>query len=199
MRRYWRWPSSKRARDGRAHVSTRANSDVGWLHLQLREPIEAARACERTLAIDASSLEAQGCLERAHVQRGSVDMALEARRRPFHNRVGSFQPKGRTPKTPCARSGAGDCSNSSRLLRLDGSAHTRWPAFARRWAIPTKRSKTSRRRTTIVGMMVFLRRDPVMDTVRQPRASRRSSVAWRSTSNRTEAFSTGCRVLLTNF
>jgi TolB-like protein/DNA-binding winged helix-turn-helix (wHTH) protein len=59
-------------------LSTRANADIGWLHLHLRQPAEAARACQHILAIYPDALEAQACLERAFVQRGLYDDAVRA-------------------------------------------------------------------------------------------------------------------------
>ena len=61
-------------------VSPRASNDIGWLYLHIRQPSEAARACRQTLAFDSDSIEAQQCLERAHLQRGEVTEALTAAR-----------------------------------------------------------------------------------------------------------------------
>ena len=59
-------------------LSPRANTDIGWLYLHLRQPTEAARACQHTLAIQPDALEPQACLERAYIQRGLYDEALRA-------------------------------------------------------------------------------------------------------------------------
>lgn len=61
-------------------LSVRANNDIGWLHLFLRRPADAARACQHTVAIQPEALEAQACLERAYAQRGLFDAALQAAR-----------------------------------------------------------------------------------------------------------------------
>jgi DNA-binding winged helix-turn-helix (wHTH) protein/TolB-like protein/Flp pilus assembly protein TadD len=148
-------------------VSTRANADVGWLHLQLREPIEAARAGERTLAIDASSLEAQGCLERAHVQRGSVDMALEAAKATLPQSSGFIPVKGEN-----AQEGLRAIWRW-RLQHLDQAAQTRWISPYTVAGLRASLGDTDKAIEDLeaayddrVGMMVFLRRDPVMDPVR---------------------------------
>jgi TolB-like protein len=59
-------------------VSPRASNDIGWLYLHIRQPSEAARACRQTLSFDPDSVEAQQCLERAHLQRGELTEALSA-------------------------------------------------------------------------------------------------------------------------
>jgi TolB-like protein/DNA-binding winged helix-turn-helix (wHTH) protein/Tfp pilus assembly protein PilF len=59
-------------------MSPRASTDTGWLFLQIRQPSEALRACRQTLAIDPGSIEAQHCLERAHLQRGEFTEAMAA-------------------------------------------------------------------------------------------------------------------------
>ncbi len=61
-------------------LSPRASNDIGWLYLHIRQPLEAARACRNTLAIHPDSVEAQQCLERAHLQRGALTEALTAAR-----------------------------------------------------------------------------------------------------------------------
>jgi DNA-binding winged helix-turn-helix (wHTH) protein/TolB-like protein len=149
-------------------VSTRANTDVGWLHLQLRDPIEAARACERTLAIDASSLEPQGCLERAHVQRGSVGMALEAAKATLPPSSAFSPPKGEN---------AEDALRAIwrwRLQQLEQAAQTRWISPYTLAGLRVSLGDTKEAIEDLEaayddrdGMMVFLRRDPVMDPIRQ--------------------------------
>jgi TolB-like protein/DNA-binding winged helix-turn-helix (wHTH) protein len=59
-------------------LSIRANADIGWLYLHLRQPAEAARACQHILALQPEALEAQACLERAYVLRGLYDDAVRA-------------------------------------------------------------------------------------------------------------------------
>src|SRR5262249_30266204 len=59
-------------------LSVRANNDIGWLFLHLRRPEDAARACQRTLAMQPGALEPQACLERSYADRGLYDAALQA-------------------------------------------------------------------------------------------------------------------------
>ena len=61
-------------------VSPRASSDSGWLYLHIRRPADAVRACRQTLVLEPESVEAQQCLERAHLQRGEITEALAAAR-----------------------------------------------------------------------------------------------------------------------
>jgi DNA-binding winged helix-turn-helix (wHTH) protein/TolB-like protein len=149
-------------------VSTRANSVVGWLHLQLREPVEAARACERTLAIDASSLEAQACLERAHVQRGSVDMALAAAKATLPQSGGFIPANGESAQDALRRIWRW------RLQQLEQAAQTRWISPYTLAGLRASLGDTDKAIEDLeaayddrVGMVVFLRRDPVMDPIRQ--------------------------------
>ena len=102
-------------------LSTRANTDIGWLYLQLRQPAEATRACQHTLAIQPGALEAQACLERAYLQRGMYDAALRAAEATL-------------PATGCgpAARGAGTSRDRLRafwrwrLERLEEMARSRW-------------------------------------------------------------------------
>jgi len=59
-------------------LSAHANTDIGWLYLHLRQPTEAARACQHTLAIQPNAFEPQACLERAYIQLDLYDEALRA-------------------------------------------------------------------------------------------------------------------------
>jgi TolB-like protein/DNA-binding winged helix-turn-helix (wHTH) protein/Tfp pilus assembly protein PilF len=61
-------------------LSPRASNDIGWLYLHIRQPSEAARACRHTLSFEPDSVDAQQCLERAHLQRGELTEALSAAR-----------------------------------------------------------------------------------------------------------------------
>ncbi len=155
-------------------LSVRANTDIGWLHLHLGRPAEAARACQYTLAIQPGSLEAQACLERAFVGRGLFAEALEAARTTL--------PRDAAIGTAGDGGGADPASELRRvwqwrLARLEQASRTRWispyqiavyqlmldqpePALARLEEAYEKR----------VGMMVFLATDRAMDPVRaQPR------------------------------
>ena len=103
-------------------LSARANNDIGWLYLHLRQPAEAMRACQHTLAIHPDSLEAQACLERAYTQRGMYDAALRAARATLPADVA----------LPASRHGAADAESTlkalwrSRLERLELAAKSRW-------------------------------------------------------------------------
>jgi TolB-like protein/DNA-binding winged helix-turn-helix (wHTH) protein/Tfp pilus assembly protein PilF len=150
-------------------LSTRANNDIGWLHLQLRQPADAARACEHTLAMDGSSLEAQACLERAYAGRQLYDAALAA---------------ARTATPPDATfSGARHSTTAAdtlrqlwrwRLDRLQHASESRWInpyTLAVQYALV---GDTARALDALesayderVGMLVFLKRDPAFDTLRQ--------------------------------
>jgi TolB-like protein len=81
-------------------LSPRASNDVGWLYLQIRQPSEAARACEHTLGIDPDSIEAQQCLERAHLQRGRHADALAAARAALERARGPVPAVLETETTP---------------------------------------------------------------------------------------------------
>jgi tetratricopeptide (TPR) repeat protein len=77
-------------------VSPRASNDIGWLHLQIRQPSEAIRACRHTLALHPGSIEAQQCIERAHLQRGEFAEAVAAARAAA-SRAGAPLPAGLEP------------------------------------------------------------------------------------------------------
>jgi TolB-like protein/DNA-binding winged helix-turn-helix (wHTH) protein len=150
-------------------LSTRAHNDVGWLHLQLRQPADAARACEQTLAIDPSSLEAQACLERAYVGRQLFDAALAAARSA-------------TPPDPAFASPphAGTPAETLQQLwrwrvdRLEETSRTRWVSpytLAVHYALVGNKAKALGALEAAyderAGMMVFLPRDPAFDSLRQ--------------------------------
>jgi tetratricopeptide (TPR) repeat protein len=175
----WSLVALGRANEALAHItaardldplSSRANTDIGWLHLHLRRPEAAARACEHTLALEPASLEAQACLERAYAQRGRFAEALEAARAAL--------PAG-TPILGEAGQDVADAADALRrvwrwrLSRLQLASVTRWispyqmaihhlmlgdhePALARLEEAYEKR----------VGMMAFLATDPAWDPVR---------------------------------
>jgi TolB-like protein/tetratricopeptide (TPR) repeat protein len=152
-------------------LSTRASTDVGWLHLQLRQPEEAARACHQTLAIDGESLEAQACLERAYVARRLYDAALHAARTA-------------TPPTASAPGVSSRASTDAtaelqrlwkwRVERLEQAARSRWVSpytLATHYALIGETGKAidalEAAYASRAGMMVFLARDPAMDPLRQ--------------------------------
>ncbi len=153
-------------------LSTRASNDVGWLHLHLRQPEEAARACHQTLAVDGESLEAQACLERAYVARRLYDAALHAARTA-------------TPPGAARASGTSPVSASDsvaelqrlwrwRVERLEQAARTRWVSpytLAVHYVLIGETGKALDALETAyasrAGMMVFLARDPAMDALRR--------------------------------
>jgi tetratricopeptide (TPR) repeat protein len=146
-------------------ISTRANNDVGWLHLFVRQPENAARACEHTLAIDPRSLEAQACLERAYAQQQQFDAALHAARATLSGRE----------DTPPIGQGADGLREiwQWRLRQLERAAETRWInpyTLAVHYALvgDSERAIAALERAydARVGMLTFLARDPAMDSLR---------------------------------
>jgi DNA-binding winged helix-turn-helix (wHTH) protein/TolB-like protein/Tfp pilus assembly protein PilF len=149
-------------------LSARANSDIGWLYLQLRRPIDAQRACEQTLAVDATALEPQACLERAYTQRGLWDAALTAARL-------TSPPDAWPTIAPAGR--AADAAMRAlwqwRLERLEQAARTRWISpytLAVQQVLVGNTSAAldalERAVADRAGMLVFLDRDPALDPLR---------------------------------
>lgn len=147
-------------------LSVRANNDIGWLFLHLRQPTEATRACQHTLAIQPESLEAQACLERAFLQRGLYDEALGAAQASL-------------PKDAelIAATDGGDSRDRMQAIwrwRLEKMQE------ASRWVSPyalaqqlVMLGETERAMEQLeeayaqrVAMMVFLKTDPIVDTLR---------------------------------
>ena len=145
-------------------LSVRANNDIGWLYLQLRQPSDAIRACQHTLAVFPESLEAQACLERAYLQRGMYQSALRAALLTMPPRAPS---KATTPTTI-------EAVWRMRLERLEAMARTRWVSP---YTLATHLAMTGQRARAIdqlevaaeqrIGMLVFLERDPAIDSLRQ--------------------------------
>jgi hypothetical protein len=145
------------------------------LYLYLRQPEDAVRACQQTLAIDPQSLEAQGCLERAYAERRLFDAALQAARATI--------PPPSAPLTPTARTHpAADLQRiwRWRLEQLERASQSRWInpyTLAVHYALTGATSKAMDALEDAyakrIGMMVFLARDPAMDPVRRdPRFER---------------------------
>jgi Tfp pilus assembly protein PilF len=146
-------------------ISTRANNDVGWLHLFVRQPEQAARACQHTLAIDHHSLEAQACLERSYAQRQLFEAALQAARATLPV----------TEDVPPGAPGAAGLREiwTLRLRQLERAAETRW---INPYTIAVHHALTGAPDRALaaledayrqrVGMLVFLARDPAMDSLR---------------------------------
>ena len=147
-------------------LSTRAMNDVGWLYLLLREPAEAARACEHTLAIKPASLDAQACLERAYAQRGSFDAALEAAK-------ATIPPSSGLRVTGGGAEAALRSIWRWRLDQLEQAAQTRWISPYTLAGLRTSLGDSEKAIQDFEGayddhdrMMVFLERDPLMDMLR---------------------------------
>jgi DNA-binding winged helix-turn-helix (wHTH) protein/TolB-like protein/tetratricopeptide (TPR) repeat protein len=149
-------------------LSTRANNDIGWLYLQLRQPVAAARACQHTLAVEPASLEAQACLERAYAERGLYDLALRAARATLPAAADAPRPvDNETPE----RSLRGVWQ--WRLARLEQAAARRWISphtLAVQHALVGNREHALAHLDAAVegraGMLVLLPRDPSLDSLR---------------------------------
>jgi len=149
-------------------VSVRANNDIGWLYLELGRGADAERACEHTLALDASALEAQACLERAYTQRGLWDAALAAARTTMP-----------APAYDALAARGGTSQDLVRALwqwrleRLEQAARTRWISpytLAVQHVLVGNHDRAidalERARDEKNGMLVFLARDPALDPLR---------------------------------
>jgi DNA-binding winged helix-turn-helix (wHTH) protein/TolB-like protein/tetratricopeptide (TPR) repeat protein len=149
-------------------LSARANTDIGWLYLQLNRPADAERACQRTLAVHPNALEPQACLERAYAMRGLWRPALEAARTT-------------APDDAYAQATANgrDAESALRALwrwrlgRLEEAAGRRWISpytLAVQHALVGQRdqalSALSRARDERAGMLLFVKRDPALDALR---------------------------------
>ncbi len=151
-------------------LSARANNDIGWLYLHLRQPADAMRACEHTLAVQPDSLEAQACLERAYAQRGMFDAALRAAR-------ATLPPDATVPPLG---NGSADAETMlkavwrSRLDRLERAARTRWISPYTLAVTAAQVGDTARAIDHLeaavdqqLGMLTFLNRDPAIDPLRK--------------------------------
>lgn len=150
-------------------LSTRANNDIGWLLLQLRQPAEAMRACRHTLAIQPDSLDAQACLERAYVQRGMTDAALGAAR-------ATLPPDADAAFHSTTRNAADTLAQvwRWRLARLQQAAKTRWISpytlathFAMVGDTAHALDQLEAAAAQRLGMLLFLNRDPALDSLRR--------------------------------
>ncbi len=149
-------------------LSARANNDIGWLYLHLRQPADAARACQHTLAIQPASLEAQACLERAYAERGLDEAALTAARATLPPTADSVP-----PSATGRPSEALQALWRWRLERLEEASRTRW---INPYTVAVHHVLVGNRDRAIdqlevalaqrVGMMVFLDRDPAVDPLR---------------------------------
>jgi tetratricopeptide (TPR) repeat protein len=123
-------------------LSARANTDIGWLYLQLRRPAEATRACRHTLAIQPQSLEAQACLERAAIQSGPVGDDVRA---VWRTRLDALRTASRTRWVSPYTLAVHELllgENAPAIEHLESAVDAR------------------------VGMMVFFDRDPALDPLR---------------------------------
>jgi TolB-like protein/DNA-binding winged helix-turn-helix (wHTH) protein/Tfp pilus assembly protein PilF len=148
-------------------LSPRANTDIGWLYLHLRQPGEAARACRHMLAIQSDALEPQACLERAFMQQGMYDEALRAAQSSLPSKESLVLP---------ATGSSADIIHAIwrwRLRRLEEAAKTRWVSPYSMAvhllvlgepdrAIEQLEEAYERR----VGALAFVRTDPALDPVR---------------------------------
>jgi TolB-like protein/DNA-binding winged helix-turn-helix (wHTH) protein len=154
-------------------LSPRANTDIGWLYLHLRQPGEAARACRHTLAIEPDALEPQACLERAFMQQGLYDDALRAAQ--------SSLPSTADLVLPAAGSSAERVHAiwRWRLRRLEEAAKTRWVnpySIAVHLLVVGEPDRAMEQLEQAyerrVGALAFLRTDPALDPLRSsPRFS----------------------------
>jgi TolB-like protein/DNA-binding winged helix-turn-helix (wHTH) protein/tetratricopeptide (TPR) repeat protein len=150
-------------------LSARANNDIGWLYLQLRQPADAMRACQHTLAIHEDSLEAQACLERAYVQRGMYDAAL----RSAHATMPGDAPPAAASSSATEAEAALRGLWRRRLERLERAAATRWVSPYTLATSLAMLGETDRALGQLeaavderVGMLAFLSRDPALDPLR---------------------------------
>ena len=149
-------------------LSVRANNDIGWLYLHLRRPADAERACEHTLAVDQTALEAQACLERSYSQRSLWDAALNAARATMP--VEAFATIAATGPT---REDAMRALWTWRLQRLEQAAQTRWISpytLAVQYVLVGDHARAiealERARADKAGMLAFAGRDPALDPLR---------------------------------
>ncbi len=148
-------------------LSPRANTDIGWLFLHLRQPGEAARACRHTLAIQSDALEPQGCLERAFMQQGLYDDALRAAQSSLPSTTDLVLP---------ATGSSADGIRAIwrwRLRRLEEAAKTRWVSpysIAVHLLVVGERDRAMEQLEQAyarrVGVLAFLRTDPALDPLR---------------------------------
>jgi TolB-like protein/DNA-binding winged helix-turn-helix (wHTH) protein/Tfp pilus assembly protein PilF len=150
-------------------LSIRANADIGWLHLHLRQPTEAARACQHILALQPDALEPQACLERAYVQRGLYDEAVRAAQLTL--------PRNAHIVMPAAGNANGEDRMRAiwkwRLQRLEQASRSRYVSphsLATHYVLigdydraldALERSFEQR-----VGVLAFLKTDPLVDPLR---------------------------------
>jgi tetratricopeptide (TPR) repeat protein len=157
-------------------LSTRANADIGWLHLHLRQPTEAARACQHILAIFPDALEAQACLERAFVQRGLYDDAVRAALASLPQNADIVVPALSAVEGPASGASAQDRMRAIwrwRLQRLEQASRTR---YINPYSLATHhvllgdvdRAMTELERAydQRAGIMAFLETDPMVDPLR---------------------------------
>lgn len=153
-------------------LSSRANNDIGWLRLHLRQPTEAARACRQTLAFQPDSLDAQACLERAFMQRGLFDEAWRAAQASLPSGVDIVA---LTSASPDARERLRSVWRY-RLTRLLDRAATTWVSpyqiAAHRlmlddvdgvWPLLDEAFRER------IGMLALLHTDPLLDPLRSDR------------------------------
>jgi TolB-like protein/DNA-binding winged helix-turn-helix (wHTH) protein len=149
-------------------LSIRANADIGWLYLHLRQPTEAARACQHILALQPEALEAQACLERAFVQRGLYDDAVRAAQASL--------PPNADIVMPASGSSSEDRMRAIwkwRLQRLEQAARTRYISpysLATHYVLIGDHDRAmgalEQAYEQRAGVMAFLKTDPMVDPLR---------------------------------
>ena len=150
-------------------LSIRANADIGWLHLHLRQPTEAARACQHILALQPDALEAQACLERAYVQRGLYDDAVRAAQASL--------PPNADIVVPASGTSSGEDRMRAiwkwRLQRLEQAARTRYISpytLATHYVLIGDRDRAmgalEQAYEQRAGVIAFLKTDPMVDPLR---------------------------------
>jgi tetratricopeptide (TPR) repeat protein len=148
-------------------LSLRANNDIGWLFLHLRQPTEAARACQHTLAIQPESLEAQACLERAYAQRGMFVEAVRAAE--LASSVFKLETLDRAASAREQLNGFW----RFRLQQLQSAAQTHWVSpyqLAVHYAFIGDQQRAIEQLHQAfaerIGILVFAKTDPALDAVR---------------------------------
>ena len=140
------------------------------VQLRLRQPSEAMRACRQTLALEPESVEAQQCLERAHLQRGEITDALAAANAAATRRGGPLPAILNSATAPQERLLA---LWRWRVQQLDAASTRRYVnpyTIAMHYVVLGDRDRALERLEeayhTRVAMMVLLRTDPIFEPLR---------------------------------
>jgi len=135
--------------------------------LHLRQPTEAARACEHTLAIQPHTPEPQACLERAYIQRGLYDQAFRAAQASLPKDADLI-----APATASATDGV-QAVWRWRLVRMQQAARTRWVSpysmavqLAFLGDLDGAMAQLEQAYAAREGVLAFLKTDPALDPLR---------------------------------